>query len=402
MGAQNNQPKVTSRISLSELGREPFRIFFPAAVLAGLFGVSLWPLFFGGMTSLYPGQGHARIMAYGFFGGFIFGFLGTAMPRMLSVPPLGLRNVSLLFTLYVAMNIAFATGHVAWGDGLFATLLVFFATAMILRVRHREALPPPGFVLVGMSFACVFAAAVMALWQHQNPETGAYWHSLQKLLGYQGFVLLPILGIGPFILPRFFGMPSSHDLPDSIKPSSAWRKKAVLALSAGLLIVVSFFIEAAGNLKVAYGLRFIVTAAYLLLEFPFRTAKAGGNALTLSLRLALALMAAGFLAVMLFPAYRTGLLHLTLMGGFAVVTFVVATRVIFGHSGNLAKLKLPNRWVFVAVSLMIMAMATRLSGDLWPKLMVSHYNYGVLVWAAGVLLWAWKVLPRVLEAEPED
>jgi hypothetical protein len=32
------------RISFVDLGREPFRIFFPADVFAGIVGVSLWPL----------------------------------------------------------------------------------------------------------------------------------------------------------------------------------------------------------------------------------------------------------------------------------------------------------------------------------------------------------------------
>src|SRR5947207_3239512 len=89
-------PDKVKRVTFADLGREPFRLFFPEGVLAGILGVMLWPLYFTGLTTFYPGQAHARIMAYGLFGGFIFGFLGTAMPRMLSVPPLGTRNVSLL------------------------------------------------------------------------------------------------------------------------------------------------------------------------------------------------------------------------------------------------------------------------------------------------------------------
>src|ERR1051325_2550562 len=75
------------RIGLRDFGREPFRIFFPAGVLAGIVGVALWPLYFTNVLELYPGLGHARIMACGLFGGFIIGFLGTAMPRMLSAKP---------------------------------------------------------------------------------------------------------------------------------------------------------------------------------------------------------------------------------------------------------------------------------------------------------------------------
>src|SRR5438046_1670354 len=83
----------TRRIKLSDLGREPFRVLFPAGLLAGIVGVMQWPLYFGGITHFYPGVLHARIMAFGMFGGFILGFLGTAMPRMLSVRPLLVAEV---------------------------------------------------------------------------------------------------------------------------------------------------------------------------------------------------------------------------------------------------------------------------------------------------------------------
>src|SRR5262245_13119695 len=97
-----------NRIKLSDIGREPFRIFFPEGLLAGILGVSLWPLYFSKLIAMYPGQAHARIMAYGLFGGFIFGFLGTAMPRMLSASPLRVRNVFLLLVLHFSMLISYA------------------------------------------------------------------------------------------------------------------------------------------------------------------------------------------------------------------------------------------------------------------------------------------------------
>ena len=96
-----------------------------------------------------------------------------------------------------------------------------------------------------------------------------------------------------------------------------------------------------------------------------------------------------------------GLLHLTLVGGFAVITFVVATRVVFGHSGNIEKLRTGNKWLIISVGLMLFAMATRISGDFWPKIMASHYNYGAILWAIAVAIWAWKVLPKVRQVEKE-
>jgi len=389
------------RITFSDLGREPFRVFFPEGVLAGLVGVALWPLHFAGLVRLYPGQAHGRIMAYGLFGGFIFGFLGTAMPRLLSAPPLGTRNVLLLLGLHFAMLLSFAAQRILWGDTLFLVLLFFFLVLMIRRARHRQDTPPPGFVLVGLAFLCVASGAVLALLQPRMDESGAYWIELQKRLTYQGFVLLPILGIGPFILPRFFGLPSPHEFSEMLAPSPAWKKRAALALGSGLLILASFFIELAGWPRVGHAIRFATVTLYLALEFPFRQAPKATNALGASLRIAFTALVGGFILIALFPAFRVGLLHLTLIGGFAVITFTVATRVVFGHSGNLEKLKGRNRWLLVAVALMLIGMATRISGDFWPRIMASHYTYGAIIWIAGVLLWSSYALPKVLQVESE-
>src|ERR1051326_3829139 len=91
------------RVTAEDLGKEPFRVFFPAGVLSGIIGVLLWPLHFWHVVSFYPGPAHVRLMAYGFFGAFILGFLGTALPRMLSAKVLGFSNVLLLVTLYALM-----------------------------------------------------------------------------------------------------------------------------------------------------------------------------------------------------------------------------------------------------------------------------------------------------------
>jgi hypothetical protein len=90
------------------------------------------------------------------------------------------------------MVVAFATQHIELGDQLFLALLGLFPLLMLGRARHRQDTPPPGFVLVGLAFLCVAAGTFLAVLQPGYDEAGAYWVNLQKLLCYQGFVLLPI------------------------------------------------------------------------------------------------------------------------------------------------------------------------------------------------------------------
>jgi uncharacterized protein involved in response to NO len=149
-------------------------------------------------------------------------------------------------------------------------------------------------------------------------------------------------------------------------------------------------------------MRFAAALVYILVEIPVFRAGAAKNAFGGVLEVAFALLLAGFAGAVIYPAYRVALLHLTLVGGFASVTFAVATRVIFGHSGNLALMSKPNRWLWVALGTMWFAMITRISGDFLPKIRLSHYAYGAAVWIIGVLIWSWKVLGKVMVKDAED
>jgi hypothetical protein len=89
-------------------------------------------------------------------------------------------------------------------------------------------------------------------------------------------------------------------------------------------------------------------------------------------RIAFPALVSGFVLVAVFPAFQSHFATLEADCGFAVVTFAVATRVVFGHRGNLEKLKVRNWWLLIAVGLTLFDMATRISGDFWPKIMVSQ------------------------------
>jgi uncharacterized protein involved in response to NO len=394
-GTQTMKMMTPDKLKLSDLLAEPFRLFFPTAVLTGLLGVAVWPLYFGGFFEMYPGAGHTRLMGQGFFGGFILGFLGTAFPRMLSVQPFRSWQLAGCLALFLIFVGAHFTGNTYWGDAAFLSLLVVFLGSALAKVPTRRDVPPPGFVLAGLAFICGMAGTVISLLE-QHLELDPRWSILRPLLAYQGFVLLPVLGVGAFILPKFLGLPNTHDLPVSTRPPAGWWIKALFALSVGLLIVGSFIIEVYGWYRSAYTLRFAAVAIYLLRTVPAHQMKTKGNAINGSLRIGLIMILLGLLSVVVWPGYRVALLHVLLVGGLGVVTMIVATRVVLGHSGNASMLSARNRWFWWATGLILLGMATRISGDFLPHIMISHYNYGVLCWAIGIGLWAWKVLPKVL------
>jgi len=129
---------------------EPFRVFFPAGVLLGLIGVSLWPLFYSGIGIPYPNGAHARLMIEGFMASFIFGFLGTAGPRLTSAPRFSLFELAAIFTLVLLAAGLHISGADRAGDFCFLLCLIVFTGALAKRFRQRKDSPPPNFVLVGL------------------------------------------------------------------------------------------------------------------------------------------------------------------------------------------------------------------------------------------------------------
>ncbi len=114
---------------------------------------------------------------------------------------------------------------------------------------------------------------------------------LANLLFYQGLLLPPVLGIGSFVFPRMLG----GDFGDP-KTAAQSRSKLIRSMVAAVLLVVSFFLEAFGQVTLGYALRAIVAAGYLLIEVTWKTQQAGS--LTTGLFWALIL---GWLGIVLAP-----------------------------------------------------------------------------------------------------
>jgi uncharacterized protein involved in response to NO len=376
---------------------EPYRLFFPLGMLASIWGVMMWPLLYAGWLRFYPGEAHTRIMIECFMGAFVAGFLGTAFPRMTGNRPWSWGEFGVILGLWCAVLASHSLNHVRAGDAVFAAMLLSLIATMAVRwISGNRDTPPPGFVLVFAGLLCgTLAAGFLSL---EKSPVLAHWQWARLLL-FQGFLLLPLMGIGPYLLPRFFGMGSSHSFDDAPRPPAGWWSKMRAAVMAGLLVLASFALEVHGQPMAGQVLRAVVILGWFALELPLlRRAKLSttpGNAA----RWAIAGLAAGCLCAALWPTARVGSLHLFFASGIGLITLAVGTRVILGHAGRHDLLGGRILWLRWVTGLLILAATTRMSADFLPAIRVSHHNYAAWTWAIAGIVWLAALAPCLIRDE---
>lgn len=394
-------PKLVGKwVSPGDLWGEPFRVFFPLAVLAGIVGVIVWPLVLWGRMETFPNVIHARLMIMGFMGGFVFGFLGTSIPRLLETRSLRACETLSLALIHLAVIVCYTMNRIAWGDSLVVANVGLLAVTLGRRFLQRKDLPPPGFLMILPGFACLLGGLYVA---HQGrtellePE----WELFFRLLTYHGYVLLCLLGAGSFLLPRFLGTGIRRKIAGGRDPSRQWLGAAAMALVIGFSVAGSYVLDAFHRPQLGASIRAILVTGFLCWEIPFERLRFTWRGVQWLLVAGLACLPVGIATAGWFPGVRVGMAHIELVGGFSLITMAVASRIVYGHSGNRERLERFHLWITIAAGLCVVGLLSRLTGDFMPRLMLSHYIYGALCWVVGLIIWAVVVLPKVLKPDPE-
>ncbi len=398
--------KTRFQNQLEMVADEPYRIFFPFALLAGIAGVILWPLFYGGyITSFYPLQAHARMMIEGFVGGFAVGFIGTALPKLLNAPHLRLWQVLLMLLMYLSYCVLHMLGHDQPGDLLFSAMLVILLSCLAVRFKQRKAPAPSGIILAPMG---LIAGATGAAWSGLvlSYEGDPHVMYFANRLLYQAFILLPILGVGSFIFPMILGTQKPYVSQLGLEAKRRWRKEAALAIAVGILIITSYWIEYYDNLhylKAMSAARMIICFIWLVKVSNWIKRKTVRGIMAFALRAGIVCLLGGMLGVAILgenPLYKIALDHSLYIGGFGLITMIVATRVIFGHSGQGSKCQSWNKALIWSTGLLLFGMLTRISADFIPVMRISHHIYAAGCWVVVSIIWGLGILPSVRKQPP--
>lgn len=372
---------------------EPFRLFFPLGFLASAIGVMLWPAVFRGWINYYPLEAHARWMILGFGGSMIVGFLGTAAPRMLSSPSFYRWEFLVYLALSLSMMTALFFNRIAIADLLIGTWFLGLLASLGSRFfLARSDVPPPGLPLAVLG---ICGAAIAGIIFGLGIPTNAFFYLFLRLLYFQGFLWLPILGVAPFLLPRFFGKTSLHDFEESRSLPAGWLRPFFQSLFAAVLLIGSFALEASGYIAAGHILRAVTVGLYLAMTVPGLFSWSRTNGLGLALRWVIPCAVGGWLLVAWFPHLRNGMLHLMFIGSAGLLLLSVATRVILGHSDRQDRLKSPMLWCHALWFMVLFTAATRLTSEFILKVRITHFYYAAALWIVILIFWAWKLRREV-------
>ena len=361
---------------------EPFRVFFPLGILAGTLGLLLWPIHYAGWMANYPALQHPRLMILGFGAAFVTGFLGTAWPRFLESQALRTWEFWALVASWVTAQTLYLAGDIRGGDlatcWLAVLLLIFLGRR--LRFGAGADLPPPGFALAFLSlFLLAGVTLTWILFPMGVVSVQAY--KMTQLLAYQGFLLLPLLGVGSYLFGRFFQVPGKRP---STKPP---RHRALAVWSMAAIVLLSFVIEAGGGVRSGNLLRLLGLLVWAFGAVPGLWKTKAPNTRAWALRIGLGLIALTYICQAIWPMDQFAWKHVLFLGGFSLVMLLTSDRVILGHCADPTTVPPRSkawRWI---VWLTLITLATRVTADLVPTTRVSHHIYAALTLIAIFGIW---------------
>ncbi|MBB5350500.1 uncharacterized protein involved in response to NO [Haloferula luteola] len=383
-------------MKIEPIAREPHRVFFPLGIVLSVLGVALWPLHFCGWIDGWPMEAHARFMVLGFGGCFIAGFMGTAGPRMTGAFPWSCFECLLFISLISVMAGLWWFQQISVADGVGGFWLIGLTVSLVVRgIVGRSKLPPPGLFLVAAGWGGA-AMAEFALALDVRCPLDPTWRTFWRLMLFQGFLWLPLMGLIPLGLSRFWGQTSVHVQAQGNVRS--WLRTGIPCWLAGGILIFSIALEAMGSGRLGMVLRVVAVT----LAFAFALAETGwrksGDAGEFALRWVPAAAAVGWLAATALPPLRIGLLHAMFIGAAGGAVLSVATRVVLGQARGTDSDGRPMKGLKVVWGLLLFTAATRWTPEFVPKIRISHFNYAALVWSGTLVFWSWRLRSALVTA----
>jgi len=356
---------------------EPYRVLFPIGTAYALAGVLLWLLVAWLPNNPYPGPAHSKIMIGGFLVAFVMGFLMTAIPKMTASFPAAPWEIGSAAGIVILTGLLAITNFESlYYASVFASFL-FLIMFGLRRLSARTKAVPDFFVFVASG---LFSGLIGSFLMLVFPD-----HVLGRLLLIQGMLFSLVLGVGCRLVPLICGLAPVE---------KAGRWKFVIAAS---LLWVSFGMDSAGQMMPANFLRAVVASWVGIYHWQLFSWPRTDSRLAYLIKASGMMVLAGPWLAGWQPPLAMHWMHLTYVGGFGLMTFMVASRVTLAHGSFDLGFEARCKSVYWIGGLILVAAVTRAAAPLIENRYLSHLQYAAALWVLGVLLWAWVFVRKMIK-----
>ena len=359
-----------------------FRLFFPAMGLYAVLALPLWLALFAGWGGWIadPLAWHMHEMLYGYVPAALSGFLLTAIPNWTGRPGLKGAPLAALFGLWLAGRLAMLAAPGALAAQLvalgFLPVLVLVAGREIVLAGNRRNL-----VVVGLVAALALGEALFFFVDADlGLNTGfAAIFILMMLIGGRvtpAFTRNWLMQRRESRLPRGFGRVDQAAMGLAVATLVLWLAAPSSALTG--LFAAAAALTLLGRMARWRGLATAREPLMLALHAGY-----------LWLPVSLGLLA---LSLLTDTTVAAQVRHAMGAGAIGTMTLIMAYRATLGHAGRKIAGGTPDRVMLGAVHL---GAALRVVAE-WTADPGLIYTIAGLVWAAGFVLFCWRILPVVL------
>lgn len=378
---------------------EPYRLFFPLGILFGILGVWIWVRFglwaqYGlGTETTYAKLFHGEVMVGGFLFCFAMGFVMTAVPRFLgSYPATRMEKTSSVIALIILLVGALI------GDRILFHLVSFVVLALLVRFYLKRSFtathtPPSSFrfLFLGLMMGLVGAGIIILYDFWDVPKDIQYFG---RLLYTQGMFLGFVLGVGSRMIPAILGQgrPSNGLIRSQVPIKSHNR------IHWGLIfLTLSFPIEVWLHARGGQALRAAVVLWIVLVAWKIYKQPRVPGPLSSWIWVSAWSLVIGVWLQPLIPKLSIHGLHLAFIGGFGLITLMLASMVTLSHGGHDMTVIRKSKLLTSIGVLIFVAALTRAVAPLTDEAYILHLLWAAILWLVGLGLWSWGLLPKILK-----
>ncbi|MGE3533678.1 MAG: NnrS family protein [Parachlamydiales bacterium] len=382
-------------MTLSEfICKDPFRLFFPFGSCLAIAGVFPWALLVLGFPS-YPVEFHRSVMMNGFMLSFVAGFLMTAVPRFTSAEIAKVHEILFVFSAILIAAVLEFSGFQSYhhlGATCALAGLIFFA---IRRFRSRKANPPYSFVFLGLGLMLWFLANLFLFleWTPIRDGSRSIWSEILS----NGAMMSIVLGVGGRLIPGILGWTEIVSVQRERyekAPTFALAVPAVIWILV-VLYLLSFLLLGVLPFQACLILRLLVIAYFAVSFWKLYRPPFEKTRLSWGIWISCWCFLVGAFLTAFFTDSYVHVLHSSLIGGFSLLTILVATRVTLAHGPEGKALEKSSKIIPIFALFLLFALFTRVTAPMIPSSYLSHLSYAAILWMAGFLFWMFLAIPRM-------